>query len=793
MVEIEINGKKIEAAQGSMIIEVADQHDVRIPRFCYHKKLSVAANCRMCLVEVGDVRKPLPACATPITQGMKVFTRSKLALDAQRAVMEFLLINHPLDCPVCDQGGECELQDLAMGYGRDVSRFNLGKRAVSDHDVGPLIETEMTRCIHCTRCVRFGKEIAGLHELGVMNRGEHLEISTLVGRAITSELSGNMIDVCPVGALTSKPYRFSARAWELTQRPGIAAHDGVGSYIYAHTIHNEVKRIVPRECEALNETWVSDRDRFSYEGLYHKDRVLTPKIKRNGHWEEVNWSDALAFAAERLRAVSDTQGADALGALASPNSSCEEFYLFQKLMRGLGSAHIDHRLRQHDFSDENQFAAYPHSGVTLTELAKADVILLLGSIVRKEQPIVAHRIRMASLTGATVLVVNPLDDTFQFNVASKQIVPGGDLLLGIAKIAKALVAGSEKIKPSAAIAEFLKDITVDDTAQQQANYLKDAKQAVIFLGALALNHPQAAAIRGMADFIAQHTQTTLGLLCEGANSAGAYLMGAVPHRLPGGQNSTKQGESTQAMVLSEKINAMILLGLEAEYDLAYAHRAQKALKNMQTVIALTAYQTPHLLNYAEVILPITPSAEMAGTFVNMQGDTLAFSALTSPQGQSRPAWKILRVLANLLAIEGFDYQTLEDVQQEIAPHLTTAKPTQRWSFAAPQLELAERLRIAPVPIYAQDPLVRRATALQHTPDAAFGGVRINSAEAQALGLAQALEVLVRQQECEVRLPLVIDEHIPNGAVYLASGIPETRDLDGAYEAIYLEQVVDNHA
>ncbi|HLF67615.1 MAG TPA: NADH-quinone oxidoreductase subunit NuoG, partial [Gammaproteobacteria bacterium] len=459
MVEIEINGKKIEAAQGSMIIEVADQNEVRIPRFCYHKKLSVAANCRMCLVEVGDARKPMPACATPITQGMKVFTRSKLALDAQRAVMEFLLINHPLDCPVCDQGGECELQDLAVGYGRDVSRFNLGKRALSDHDIGPLIETEMTRCIHCTRCVRFGKEIAGLHELGVMNRGEHLEISTMVARTLTSELSGNMIDVCPVGALTSKPYRFTARAWELKQRPGMAAHDGVGSHIYAHVIHNQIKRVVPHECEALNETWLSDRDRFSYEGLYHADRLLEPKIKRNGRWEEADWSTALDFAADRLRSVIHDEGAQALGALASPNSSCEEFYLLQKLMRGIGSAHVDHRLRQQDFSDEEEFAAYPHSGVTLTKLSQADVILLLGSCVRKEQPIVAHRIRMASLNGAVVLVVNPMDYTFQFNVTHKQIVPGGDLLLGIAKIAKALMESS-KIKPDSVLAEFLQTVTV---------------------------------------------------------------------------------------------------------------------------------------------------------------------------------------------------------------------------------------------------------------------------------------------------------------------------------------------
>jgi NADH-quinone oxidoreductase subunit G len=785
MVEIEINGKKVEAAPGAMIIEVADQEGVRIPRFCYHKKLSIAANCRMCLVEVGDVRKPLPACATPVSQGMKVFTRSKLALDAQRAVMEFLLINHPLDCPVCDQGGECELQDLAMGYGRDISRFHLGKRSVADRDIGPLIETEMTRCIHCTRCVRFGKEIAGVQELGVMNRGEHLEISTFVEKALVSELSGNMIDVCPVGALTSKPYRFTARAWELSQRPSIAAHDCVGSHIYAHVIHNEIKRVVPKECEALNEMWLSDRDRFSYEGLYHEDRVLTPKIKRNGQWEETDWPIALQFAADKLREAN----ADSIGALVSENATTEEFYLLQKLIRGLGSANIDHRLAQQDFSDQENFMAYPHAGLRLDELAQADVILLLGSNVRKEQPMIAHRIRMATRNHTKVLVVNPIDYVFNFPVTAKQIATGGDLLQALGKVAKALLSLPEfKGQADAKLSAFLKEIVADDAALAQARYLIAAKQGVILLGALALNHPQASGIRGLADFISQQTSVKLGFLTAGANTSGAWLMGALPHRLPGAEKAQAQGLNAQAM-LSGDLKTLLLLGVEPEYDAADSGRALEGLANTACVIALHAYQTPHLLKYAHVILPITPAAEMAGTFINHQGDWQTFSALTNPQGQSRPAWKILRVIANLLEVGGFDYQDIADVQKDINTFAVDKdKTSSRFTFSEGEKLPQGLVRISSAPIYAQDCLVRRAQSLQQTPEALFTGVHINKAQASALGILDAQKVVVRQNAVELRLPLILDETIPMNAVYLASHIRETLGLGRAYQAIQIEQV-----
>jgi NADH-quinone oxidoreductase subunit G len=753
MIEIEINGKKVNAEQGSMIIEVADQHDVRIPRFCYHKKLSVAANCRMCLVEVDGVRKPLPACATPITQGMKVFTRSKLALDAQRAVMEFLLINHPLDCPVCDQGGECELQDVSMGYGRDISKYNLGKRAVKDQDIGPLIETEMTRCIHCTRCVRFGKEVAGLHELGVMNRGEHLEISTLVARTVSSELSGNMIDICPVGALTSKPYRFTARAWELSQRSTIAAHDAVGSHIYAHVIHNEVKRIVPKDCEAINETWISDRDRFSYEGLYHSDRVLNPKIKRNNKWETVDWQSALEFAAEKLQAIKP----EFVGTLISPSATNEEFYLLQKLMRTFGSSHIDHRLQEQDFSDQADFPLSPLMNVTLDELSQADLIMLVGSQVNKEQPIVAHRIRKATLNSGQVVVVNPIDYKFNFKVAHKEIATYGDIYSSLEKMLK-------------------------------SDVVSKAKQGIILLGAQALHHPQAANIRALA----ASTHMKIGFLTSGANSAGAWLMGAVPHRLPGGQATS--GKNVQQM-FQEKMKAFVLLGVEPEYDAQDSGLAYNALKEAECVIAMNTFQTHAMLEYADVILPVTPHAEMSGTMINGQGIAQKFSAVTEPQGESRPAWKVLRVLANLLELKGFDYQTLEDVQKELPVIPAQAGSPIAENFQShrnmdPRLRNDEELiRISGMPIYAQDPLVRRAESLQKTPDGLFTGVHINAKEAKRLDL-KTQRVRVTQNDVTLTMPLVIDDTIPDGAVYLPSGLRETAGLGSAYQAIQLEQVHD---
>ncbi|MDZ7737198.1 MAG: NADH-quinone oxidoreductase subunit NuoG [Gammaproteobacteria bacterium] len=438
-VTIEVNGRSLPARKGQMVIEVTDANDIYIPRFCYHKKLSVAANCRMCLVEVEKAPKPLPACATPVSDGMKVFTRSKLAIDAQKGVMEFLLINHPLDCPICDQGGECELQDLAMGYGRDVSRYNEGKRVVKDKDIGPLVQTEMTRCIHCTRCVRFGDEIAGLRELGATGRSEHMEIGTYVEKTMVSELSGNVIDLCPVGALTDKPFRYSARAWEMVQRPSIAPHDSVGSNLHFHVKGQIVKRTVPAENECINEVWLADRDRYSCEGLHSPERLQAPMIKQNGEWHEVDWEIALEQVRDRLQTVIDRGGAGTVAGLAAPWSTLEELYLFQKLLRGIGIPHIDHRLRQHDFRDDDAVPVYPGLGQSIADLQEIDTALLIGAWPRKEQPLINHRLRKAALKGARVMAVNSVDFDQNFDFAATCIVAPSQMVNTLAGIAAVLV------------------------------------------------------------------------------------------------------------------------------------------------------------------------------------------------------------------------------------------------------------------------------------------------------------------------------------------------------------------
>src|SRR3569832_1414792 len=492
MVNIEIDGIPIKAENGAMIIEAADEAGIPIARFCYHKKLSVAANCRMSLVEVDKAAKPLPACATPVTEGMKVLTRSPRALDAQRGTMEFLLINHPLDCPICDQGGECELQDVSMGYGESHSRFEEGKRVVRDKDIGPLISTEMTRCIHCTRCVRFGEEIAGIKELGAVGRGEHMEIGTYVQKAVTSELSGNVIDLCPVGALTSKPFRYTARPWELISVASVAPHDCVGSNIYLHQRGNRVMRALPQENAAVNETWISDRDRFSYEGLNCADRLTAPLIKRDGEWEEVDWETALHTAVARIKGVMTAGGAKPLGMLVSPRATLEEMYLAQKWLRGLGGANIDHRLRQCDFTDQTAAPIVPSLVCTLDELETVDGLLIVGAIVRKDQPIIGHRIRKASLRGARVAVISRVDFELRFRVAERIIASPAEMERALAGVVKALLEGGAPLPP-----------------------------AVATLLARAVMSAEVSVVSG-------------GRSSVGAISAGAHLSGVLPHGGPAG-------------------------------------------------------------------------------------------------------------------------------------------------------------------------------------------------------------------------------------------------------------------
>ncbi|HSC07408.1 MAG TPA: NADH-quinone oxidoreductase subunit NuoG, partial [Steroidobacteraceae bacterium] len=560
-VSIEVNGRALQARKGEMIIQVTDAAGIYVPRFCYHHKLSVAANCRMCLVEVEKAPKPMPACATPVAEGMKVYTRSALARDAQKGVMEFLLINHPLDCPICDQGGECPLQDLALGYGKDVSRYALGKRVVEDKDIGPLIATELTRCIHCTRCVRFGQELAGVMELGMIGRGEHSEIRTFLTRSVDSELSGNVIDLCPVGALTSKPFRFKARAWELESHPSVSPHDCVGSNLNVQSLRHEVKRVLPRVNEAINECWLSDRDRFSYEGLNSAERLCSPMIRQDGRWEEVDWTTALEHAVAGLTRTVERHGADALGALAAPGSTLEEFYLLQKLTRGLGCANVDHRLRQLDFSDDAVQPLFPGLGQPIEALETLEAALLIGSNIRKEQPLLGQRLRKAARRGAQIMVLNPVDYDFAFPLAQRVITDPRRLPTALAAVAKALVelrGASLREAPG-----WFAGIAPEPWAREMARSLAQSKRVAVLVGGLAAAHPQSAMLRVFADCVAELIDAPLALLAEG-NSAGAWLAGCVPHRGPLGAE-VNAGRHARAM-LTEPRKAYLLLGLEPELD-----------------------------------------------------------------------------------------------------------------------------------------------------------------------------------------------------------------------------------
>ncbi|WP_455212322.1 NADH-quinone oxidoreductase subunit NuoG, partial [Kaarinaea lacus] len=562
MANIEINGKKIKARNGAMIIEAADEAGIFIPRFCYHRKLSIAANCRMCLVEVEKVAKPLPACATPVTDGMKIFTKSTKAIDAQKGVMEFLLINHPLDCPICDQGGECELQDIAMGYGNAFSEFGEKKRVVKDKNLGPLIATDMTRCIHCTRCVRFGEEIAGIRELGATGRGEHMEIGTYVSHTVTSELSGNVIDLCPVGALTSKPFRFSARAWEMVQRDSIAPHDCLGSNIHVHVANNKVMRIVPKDNEAINETWISDRDRFSYEALNSQERLGSPKIKSGTTWKDADWESALQATVDGLKAVFKNRGAAQVGVLASPTATVEELYLTQKLARSLGIDSIDHRIRQMDFSDQDIAPSFPWLGQSIADLERLNSVLLIGSNIRKDQPIAAHRLRKASQNGAKVLCINSVDYDFYFPIAEKLICSPANMLGDLAGVLKAVLKKTGKASPEG-LEPLLAPVAVNKTHESIAEQLINGDSSSVLFGPQAINHPQFSALRALAHSIAQFTDSRIGYLPEAGNTSGAWIAGMVPHRAAAGEAVTTVGLTALDM-FKNPLKAYILLDLEPE-------------------------------------------------------------------------------------------------------------------------------------------------------------------------------------------------------------------------------------
>lgn len=776
-IEIEIDGKKLTAKPNQMVIEVADAAGIYIPRFCYHKQLSIAANCRMCLVEVEKSPKTLPACATPVMPGMKVFTQSAKTIEAQRAVMEFLLINHPLDCPVCDQGGECELQDISMGYGSDWSHYDECKRSVADENLGPLIETEMTRCILCTRCVRFGDEIAGIRELGVTNRGGHAEISTYVQHAMQSEISGNIIDICPVGALTSKPYRFTARPWELKQSPSIAPHDCLGSHLNVHTLTGKVMRVVARECQTINETWISDRDRFSYTGLTHGDRLTKPMARIHGEWKEVEWQEALKIAAAHLRETIDAFGADELGALATPSATLEELYLFQKLVRALGSANIDHRLREKDTRDQDAMPLFPGMNMSIEALAASDAVLLIGSNFTKEQPMAAARIRKAVREGrCQVLAVNPVDANFYFDVAHKEIVAPHQLPAAIQALAQAIEKKS---------------------AHPLADALVGKQKMTIVVGALAQHHPEASVLRSLAQKIAKLTGAEVCMMTDGANTAGAWLAGAIPHRQAAGETIKQAGLSAYAMLANPR-KAYLLLNVEPDVDCANSALAMTAIKQAKCVIALSMYRNPVLEENAHVIFPVTPFTETSGTFVNAMGDWQSFTGVAESLGEARPAWKVLRVLANFLELNGFDYESSEAVRDELKALLSTKaetfKPREALVANEPALmkEQDQLSRIGEVPIYSIDGIVRRSEPLhqaQTNMEGEIATARMHPSTAAHFGLSDGDLVKVTQESGEAILLAMISERIPKQAVWVAGGILQTTGLADLFGALKIQKVV----
>ena len=785
-IQLFIDHQEVYASKGAMLIEVADQHDIHIPRFCYHKKLSVAANCRMCMVEVEKAPKVLPACATPVAEGMRVYTRSAPALDAQKSTMEFLLINHPLDCPVCDQGGECELQDTAMGYGEDISRYTERKRVVADKELGPLVSTDMTRCIHCTRCVRFGSEVAGIRELGATGRGEFMEIGTYVERSLTSELSGNVIDVCPVGALNAKPSRMRARSWEMLQSAGLAPHDGVGSNIYMHVLRNQVMRVVPRENDSLNETWISDRDRFSYEGLHTPDRATEPLIKGERRWETSNWSVSLDLVAKKIRQYP----AEQVGVLAAPHSTLEELFLLQKIFRGLNIHNIDHRIRQVDFTDQECMPLFPYLGQSVESVERNDAVFLIGCDIRLEQPMLAHRIRKASARGCQVIALNSQDFDFLFTSQVTWNLAPQRWLYALSEIVKCIPDNDLKELPHA-LKEIVGQVSVSAYAQHIFDLLNQADQASVFLGAMLEAHPQASTLRALANFLAKHTGSNFAMLPQAGNTAGAWLCGILPHRLAGGAQNPAAGLSVAEMLKAPR-KAFVLFNLEPEFDFASAPDAIQAMQDAEFVVVFTPYVTESMRNYADVILPIATFAETEGTYVNAEGRWQSVGEAIVAPGQARPAWRILRVLAESFALEGLTYESSQQVLDEIKAQLgeITEFETSLREFKAVNMQANGEgiYRISATPMYAVDNVVRRADSLQQTQYEQPPSISMCEQQARELDLLNENEVQVTQDGRAKVLKLKLDAALPMHCVWIQKSARHTDILGNTIAPVEIQRV-----
>jgi NADH-quinone oxidoreductase subunit G len=775
MLNLEIDGKPVQVPSGSTVMDAAVKLGIYVPHFCYHRKLSIAANCRMCLVQVEKAPKPLPACATPATDGMKVQTHSEQAVKAQKGVMEFLLINHPLDCPICDQGGECQLQDLAVGYGASESRYNEPKRVVFHKNLGPLVSAEeMTRCIHCTRCVRFGQEIAGVMELGMRGRGEHSEIVTFVGRTVDSELSGNMIDLCPVGALTSKPFRYAARTWELARRKSVSPHDSLGSNLVVQVKGDRVMRVLPLDNEAVNECWISDRDRFSYEALGSAERLASPRVKVNGEWRDVDWATALEVVAGGLKDVVSKHGGSAIGVLASTQSTLEELALASRLARGLGCGNVDHRLRQGDFSDDRALAGIPWLGMPIADVGTLDRVLVVGSFLRKDHPLIAQRLRQAAKRGTQVTMLHAVDDDWLMPVAHKAIVPPSGMPAALAAIVVAAAQGAGKPVPAA-----LAGIEPRASAQAIAASLLAGSKRAVFLGNAAVQHAEAAQIRALGQALAEILGATLGTLVEGANAVGAGLVGAQP---------ADGGLDARAMLDAPR-KAYVILHAEPELDCANPVAARAALDTAELVVVLSPFA--HGATYADVMLPVAPFTETAGTFVNCEGRMQPFNGVVKPLGETRPAWKVLRALGSMLGLAGFGFESIDEVRAEAVPaagaiagRLSNATSV---PIAAPVAQTASLERVADVPIYFADPLVRRAESLQQTADAKPPRARVHRSLLEKLGIADGAQVRVRQGRGEAVVAAVADAAVPPGVVRLAAAHPSTCGLEGLSGPVSVER------
>ncbi len=785
MIEIDLDGQKVSVPEGSMVMHAADIAGTYIPHFCYHKKLTIAANCRMCLVDIEKAPKPMPACATPVTQGMIVRTRSDKALNAQQGVMEFLLINHPLDCPICDQGGECQLQDLAVGYGASSSRYDEDKRVVFPKDVGPLISMkEMNRCIHCTRCVRFGQEVAGVMELGMIHRGEHSEITTVAGETIDSELSGNMIDICPVGALTSKPFRYSARTWELSRRKSVSPHDSTGANLIVQVKGAQVMRVVPLENDDVNECWLADRDRFSYEAFNSPERLTTPMLRQGGEWKAVDWTAALDYVSRGLTQISVEHGAQSVGALASPIGTVEELHLLAKLMRGLGSENIDTRLREAAPAPAGSGVRW--LGRSIASLSDLQRVLVVGSFLRKDHPLFASRLRQATKRGARVMSLHALRDDWLMPMGASLALAPSAWPQALADIA-GHVAGAKGVPAPA-------EGRPSDDAKAVATALLGGERKAVLLGNAAAQHPESATIERLARWIAEQTGASFGWLVDGGNAVGAQLAGAMPGE--GGASAARMLGSTTPL------KAFVLMNVEPALDAADGAAAVAALRGAEMVVSLTTFKPAPGDELADVLLPIVPFTETSGTFVNAEGRVQSFHGVVKPLGEARPAWKVLRVLGNLLGLPGFAFETSEDVRAEalgdaatiparLAAHADATGATE--SLRVPAGDDAIE-RIADVPIYATDPIVRRASALQMTADARPPTIGVPSELAAERGIVDGTLVRVTQGGASIVLPARIDPSLASNVLRIAAAHPVTAPLGAMFGRLELSvETVDQTA